>query len=65
MNSQPLPSIPVASPCTKVCTLNGQGVCIGCGRELSEIAHWSRLSAAEQIEVCRRASERRDRLRVP
>jgi predicted Fe-S protein YdhL (DUF1289 family) len=62
MNSQPLPPTQVASPCTKVCTLNAQGVCIGCGRELNEIANWSRLSAAEQIEVCRRASERRERL---
>jgi predicted Fe-S protein YdhL (DUF1289 family) len=54
-----LPSSKVESPCTKVCTLDAQGVCIGCGRELSEIANWSRMSAVEQLEVCRLARERR------
>ena len=60
MNSQPLPTLSVVSPCTKVCTLDPRGICVGCGRELSEIANWSRMSAAEQSEVCRRARERRE-----
>ncbi|HKE95125.1 MAG TPA: DUF1289 domain-containing protein [Povalibacter sp.] len=59
MTPQPLPSSSVPSPCTRVCTLDDRGVCIGCGRELSEIANWSRMSAEEQREVCRNAQERR------
>jgi predicted Fe-S protein YdhL (DUF1289 family) len=62
MNPPPIPS-PVQSPCTKVCTLDAQGVCIGCGRELSEIARWSQMTADEQREVCHRAEERRHALK--
>lgn len=54
-----LPSSKVESPCTKVCTLDLQGICIGCGRSVSEITNWSRLSADEQRDVCRKARERR------
>ncbi|MBB6091360.1 hypothetical protein HNQ60_000206 [Povalibacter uvarum] len=49
----------VSSPCTKVCTLDTEGVCLGCGRALNEIANWSRMSADEQREVCRKAEQRR------
>ncbi|HEY6644448.1 DUF1289 domain-containing protein [Povalibacter sp.] len=63
MSLQP-PQPPVVSPCTKVCTLDPQGICIGCGRELSEIANWPRMSATEQSDVCRRAHERRERSRL-
>lgn len=59
MSFEPLPSSSVPSPCIKVCTLDPRGICIGCGRTLSEIAEWSRLSAEQQREVCRRAQERR------
>lgn len=59
MTSPPLPSSTAASPCTKVCTLDANGVCLGCGRNLAEIANWSRMSADEQRDVCRRAQARR------
>jgi len=59
MSSEPLPSSSVPSPCIKVCTLDAKGICVGCGRTLSEIGQWSRLSADEQREVCRQALERR------
>lgn len=59
MTPPPFPSSSVASPCTKVCTLDANGVCLGCGRSLTEIASWSRMSPDEQREVCRRAQERR------
>jgi predicted Fe-S protein YdhL (DUF1289 family) len=40
------------TPCTKVCTIDPRsGLCIGCGRTLSEIAHWSTMSEAERAEV--------------
>jgi predicted Fe-S protein YdhL (DUF1289 family) len=56
-----VPSSPpsVASPCIKICVLDAHNVCVGCGRSLSEIAAWSRLSPEEQREICRVAAERK------
>jgi predicted Fe-S protein YdhL (DUF1289 family) len=39
--------------------LDAKGICIGCGRDLDEIASWSQMSPEEQQEVCRVAQERR------
>lgn len=49
----------VESPCIKVCTLDAQGICLGCGRNLDEIAGWSGMAADERRAVCSRAAERR------
>jgi predicted Fe-S protein YdhL (DUF1289 family) len=39
----------VASPCTKVCTLDpASGLCVGCGRTGDEIGRWAGMSEAEQ-----------------
>jgi predicted Fe-S protein YdhL (DUF1289 family) len=61
----PPPSSNVVSPCTKVCTLDGEGICMGCGRRLDEIANWSRMSVDEQRAVCRSAQERHQRRKIP
>ncbi|MEQ8207012.1 MAG: DUF1289 domain-containing protein [Woeseia sp.] len=37
-----------ASPCTRVCTLDDQDVCLGCLRTLAEIVGWARMTAEEQ-----------------
>ncbi len=42
------------SPCTSVCTLGDDDVCVGCARTLDEIVRWSGMSAAEQWSVVRR-----------
>lgn len=50
----------VASPCIKVCTLDASGqVCVGCFRNLEEIAFWSEMSNAERAGVLARIVERR------
>ncbi len=36
----------VASPCIKVCELDGEGVCIGCLRTAAEIAAWPGMDVA-------------------
>lgn len=59
MNS--LPSIP--SPCTGVCMLDGDGLCLGCHRSGDEIGRWTALPDAErrrlmEQELPRRARER-------
>ncbi|NLG77240.1 MAG: DUF1289 domain-containing protein [Xanthomonadaceae bacterium] len=48
----------VESPCIKVCVLDRQHVCIGCGRTLEEIAAWSRASLDEQRAIRTAAAER-------
>lgn len=48
----------VQSPCNKICTLNAQGVCVGCGRSRAEIGAWSQSSDAEKARVIKKAKER-------
>lgn len=40
-----------SSPCTRVCCLDDQNVCLGCGRTLDEIRRWSQMSDAERVKV--------------
>ena len=39
------------SPCVNVCTLDDDGVCLGCRRTLDEIMRWTRMSPEEQRAV--------------
>jgi hypothetical protein len=48
----------VPSPCTGICTLDPQDLCIGCGRTLSEIAEWSSAGPARQRGIAVAAAER-------
>ncbi len=42
----------IESPCVKVCTLDTHsGLCLGCGRTISEIAQWTRMSDGERRRV--------------
>ena len=50
----------VASPCTKVCTLDpATGLCRGCSRTLDEIAAWSTLDDAGKRAVLAAVAARR------
>jgi predicted Fe-S protein YdhL (DUF1289 family) len=51
-------SIPL-SPCIRVCTLDDERICLGCGRHVDEIAAWSLMSIAEQRAVLARSEQRR------
>ena len=43
--------IPRHSPCVGVCTLDpASGWCLGCGRNTDEIARWSTMDEAEQLD---------------
>lgn len=46
------------SPCIGVCKLDRSNTCIGCGRLLSEVAAWSRMTYEEQLSVCELAARR-------
>lgn len=47
------------SPCTGVCRIGETtGLCLGCRRNLNEIAAWSRLSPQEKQAVLARLPQR-------
>jgi uncharacterized protein len=58
--SQPAEKMNAApsSPCVSVCKLDRSNMCIGCGRLLSEVAAWSRLTMEEQQNVRELAARR-------
>lgn len=45
---------PATSPCIKVCQLDRDDRCYGCGRTRGEIARWSRMTDDERQQVNRR-----------
>ncbi|NND98056.1 MAG: DUF1289 domain-containing protein [Pirellulaceae bacterium] len=51
----------VDSPCTNVCVVDQNGCCVGCFRDLDEIADWGSASndrKREILECCRLRRER-------
>jgi predicted Fe-S protein YdhL (DUF1289 family) len=54
----PRPGFP-ASPCINICTLDDDGVCVGCKRTIREIIDWSTMTAEQQWKVVRECAERR------
>jgi predicted Fe-S protein YdhL (DUF1289 family) len=55
---------PIATPCTKVCVIDGEsGLCLGCQRTLAEVANWVRFSDAERAEIMAALAARRSRIR--
>ena len=60
-NPQPAP---VRSPCIKVCIVDGEsGLCMGCYRQLKEVAAWSRMSPEARDAVMDELPARRTRIR--
>jgi len=53
------PSSAPPSPCTRVCTLREDQVCVGCFRHLTEIVTWLTMTPAEQHAVIAAAARRR------
>jgi len=49
----------IETPCVKICTLDAaQGLCLGCGRTVAEIAAWAGLTPAERRRVIDTLPER-------
>jgi uncharacterized protein len=49
----------VASPCEKICTVHpATGLCLGCGRSLSEIERWLSFTDAERSRVINELPQR-------
>jgi len=51
------------SPCINVCTLDAQGLCVGCLRTGDEIGRWMSMSPAEQWRLLAQLAERRKLVR--
>jgi predicted Fe-S protein YdhL (DUF1289 family) len=49
----------IESPCVKVCTLDARSeLCLGCGRTIHEIGHWTLMSAEQRRRVMAELPER-------
>ncbi len=49
----------IATPCTGVCTLNKEKICIGCFRTNTEIAQWRASNDDVRRDIIVRAEERK------
>ena len=55
---------PIATPCIKLCIVDGEsGLCLGCFRNLKEVAGWGRMSDDERAGVMAGLADRRSRIR--
>jgi len=43
----------VSTPCTRVCTLDREGVCLGCHRTVDEIIRWREMGENERLRLMR------------
>jgi predicted Fe-S protein YdhL (DUF1289 family) len=48
----------VPSPCSLVCTLDGDDICLGCGRTLGEITEWGGAANERRLIIVADASKR-------
>ncbi|WP_337842319.1 DUF1289 domain-containing protein [Rheinheimera sp.] len=51
------------SPCTRICCLDLQDICLGCGRSLDEIKAWSNADEQRQQQILDNARERKQQFR--
>jgi predicted Fe-S protein YdhL (DUF1289 family) len=57
------PPAPIATPCVKVCIVDGEsGLCLGCYRTLEEVAAWGRLDADCRARIMAELPARRSRI---
>jgi predicted Fe-S protein YdhL (DUF1289 family) len=49
----------VTSPCTNVCQLDKNKVCIGCFRTIDEIANWTKYDDNEKLRIIELIKQRK------
>jgi uncharacterized protein len=58
------PPPPIKTPCVKVCVVDGEtGLCMGCYRQLNEVAGWAKLTDAEREAIMAELPSRKSRIR--
>lgn len=50
-SSTPTPPQSAESPCVGVCRLDENGLCVGCDRNLDEIARWSQYDTTTRLHI--------------
>jgi len=64
MRAMDAPPRPIATPCIKVCAVDGEsGLCLGCHRTLPEIGGWSRFTDEQRASIMAELPARRSRIR--
>jgi uncharacterized protein len=54
----------IVSPCENICTVDPPtGLCVGCGRNLSEIERWTRISHDERERIMAELPRRLEAIR--
>lgn len=53
----------ILTPCTGVCTLDGEGLCMGCHRTTDEIARWGLMDDGERLHLMETVLPEREALR--
>ncbi|HJU08318.1 MAG TPA: DUF1289 domain-containing protein [Rhodanobacteraceae bacterium] len=59
MNAHVQSALPL-TPCIGICRLDERGYCIGCRRNLDEIARWGTMSDAERLRCMREVLPKRN-----
>lgn len=54
----------ILTPCTGVCTLDEQGLCLGCHRSAAEITRWVQMDDEERRRLMERELPRREAQRT-
>jgi len=54
----PSPAAGVPSPCVRLCTLDDDDMCVGCGRTLDDIRRWQAMPDADKAACVARARQR-------
>jgi predicted Fe-S protein YdhL (DUF1289 family) len=54
----PLPPAGVPSPCVRLCTLDDDDMCVGCGRTLDDIRRWQAMPDADKAACVAHARQR-------
>lgn len=49
----------VDSPCVRLCSLDRQDICVGCGRTIHEIVAWNRVDDDERRRIVENSRQRR------
>jgi predicted Fe-S protein YdhL (DUF1289 family) len=52
------PPATVSSPCVRLCTLDDDDMCVGCGRTLDDIRQWQAMPDADKAACVARARRR-------
>ncbi len=55
----------VPSPCVRLCTLNDDDMCVGCGRTLDDIKAWTAMRDEQRRDCVSQARARLQALGLP